>query len=95
MRHELRCWPEHFEAVLSCGKRFEVRLDEAGFARGDSVLLREWIPSILRGDEDLPIQGESIYTGRELEATVTYVLRDVELPGLAPGYCAFGIELVR
>lgn len=45
---------------------------------GDLLVLREWT-------------GEK-YTGREIYADVTYVLRDVPEYGLKEGYCIFGMR---
>jgi hypothetical protein len=74
--HELKTWPEYFQAVWDCRKTFEVRKDDRGFRVGDRLLLREWSP-------------EGGYTGRQLTARVRYVLADFE--GLAPGWVVMGI----
>ena len=61
--HELKTWPEFYEAIVDGRKNFEVRCDDRGFQAGDSVYLREWDPS--RG-----------YTGRRLTARIGYVLHN-------------------
>ena len=61
--HELKTWPEFFEAIVDGRKNFEVRRDDRGFQAGDSVYLREYNP--LHGGR---------YTGRALEARIGYVL---------------------
>ena len=35
MVHELKCWPEYFEAVISGAKTFEVRKNDRDFAVRD------------------------------------------------------------
>jgi hypothetical protein len=67
MTHELKCWPEQFEAVVHGRKRFEWRFDDRGFKPLDRLLLREFDPSV-----EAPA---SPYTGRELLVRVTYLLR--------------------
>lgn len=64
--HELKTWPNPFHAVWQGVKTFEVRRDDRGFKVGDRLLLREYEP-----------QGasEGTYTGREITADVTYLLK--------------------
>lgn len=63
MRHELKCWPEYFRAIIDGDKTFEVRKDDRGFEVGDELILREYILA------------EDRYTGRELLVDVTYLMR--------------------
>lgn len=68
--------------MWSGSKPFEVRRDDRGFAPGDVLHLREWDPS------------SSSYTGHELTARVTYVLRGGAL-GIEDGYVVMGIERMQ
>jgi len=61
--HNLKTWPEYFQPVLDGTKRFEIRINDRNYKAGDTLNLQEYEPS----------KGE--YTGRELDATVTYVLQ--------------------
>lgn len=63
MMHELKTWPEFFQAIVDGRKNFEVRRDDRGFQAGDTVWLKEWDPS--HGGR---------YTGRDLKAVIGYVL---------------------
>ena len=63
--HELKTWPEFFEAIIDGRKNFEVRRDDRGFQAGDHVYLREWDPS--HGGR---------YTGRRIRARIGYVLHN-------------------
>lgn len=63
MEHELKTWPEYLGPVVSGLKTFEYRIDDRGFAVGDTLLLREWDPS---GEE---------YTGRSVRVRITYIFR--------------------
>lgn len=43
-RHELKTWPDSFEAIVRGEKRHEVRKNDRGFAVGDELVLREFVP---------------------------------------------------
>ena len=62
MKHELKCWPEYFQAVKSGIKPFELRKDDRGYAVGDILHLREYDPETEQ------------YTGDEIDKIVTYIL---------------------
>ncbi len=58
---EKKIWPEYFEAVKNGSKNYELRLADFKCTSGDTLVLKEWIPSTRN------------YTGREIRKTVTYV----------------------
>ena|SRR3990167_2974124 len=72
--HDLKVWPKHYQGLVSGDKRFEIRRDDRGFQVGDVLHLQEWKPTIVDGVWNS--RGE--YTGRELHATVTYIIRGGE-----------------
>lgn len=78
--HELKTWPAYFEAVSSGIKPFELRRDDREFAAGDLLRLREYDPDAAR------------YTGRVVEAKVSYVVRDAPHFGLMPGFAILGLD---
>lgn len=63
MTHELKVWPEYFDAIWDGRKTFEFRDDDRGFEVGDILDLRAWDPA------------KSEYTGGRLLRRVTYLLR--------------------
>lgn len=66
--HDLKTWPEFFDAVLDGRKTFEVRnTRDRDFAVGDVLRLREWTT----GSGERP----GAYTGREVMRTVSYIVR--------------------
>ena len=80
MEHELKIYPKYFNDVISEEKTFEVRKNDRRFQVGDVLVLKEW---------------DNIkYSGREIRATVVYILND-SFVGLAPGYVVLGIKLVN
>jgi len=83
MKHELKAWPIYFKPVLDRKKLFEVRRDDRGFMVGDELILREY-----KRDR----MGGGVYTGREITATVTYVLRDPDL--VKKDFCVLGLEVI-
>jgi hypothetical protein len=62
MRHQLKTWPEYFQAVWNEEKTFEVRKNDRNFQVGDALVLQEYDPAT-----------ES-YTGSGMVKTVTYIL---------------------
>lgn len=92
MTHVLKLWRGYFQAVLDGSKTFELRReDDRHFAPGDTLILREYLPELeemaeATGDEDIQ------YTGRQIEAQVTYVLRR-NVQWLQPGVACLGIRL--
>lgn len=45
MLHDMKCWPEHFTAIVGGAKRCELRREDTRrFAVGDRLRLREWDP---------------------------------------------------
>lgn len=73
--HELKTWPEPFQALVDGRKTFEIRQDDRGGFKVDDVLkLEEYEPPSL-GDP-----GVGRYTGRWLRRKVTYIARGWGLP---------------
>lgn len=85
--HDLKTWPQPFEAVWVGDKRFEVRVADRPFAVGDRVLLREWLPAA-------PLPGTNgVYTGREIDARITYLVEPGAW-GLPPTMTVFGFSVL-
>lgn len=77
--HELKTWPEPFEAVRDGRKRHEFRKDDRGYEIGDELVLREWDPETQE------------YTGeRALCVEVTYLTRGPAF-GIPEGYVVMSI----
>lgn len=87
--HQLKTWPEPFEAVKRGDKRYEIRVDDRGFSVGDVLHLREWDPA--PGVSQLVPTG---YTGREVTARVTYMTPGGAW-GLPPRVCVMSIEVTN
>lgn len=68
MIYEKKTWPDMFEAVLSGKKRFDVRLSDASYKEGDTLVLREWDPHAKK------------YTGRTLHKRISFVLNTKTMP---------------
>lgn len=47
MNHELKIWPQFYQAVVDGKKTFEVRENDRGFQAGDTVSLMEFDPKIV------------------------------------------------
>jgi hypothetical protein len=89
--HYLKCWPASSEAVLAGLKRFEFRRDDRDgrFAVGDRLVLVEWIEA-----DRLDPESQPRATGRQIIATVAYVLRGPDF-GVPPGYAVLSLADVE
>lgn len=81
MTHELKCWTEYFAGIMSGNKTFEIRKNDRSFQPGDTLLLKEYAPSLG-------------YSGRKLRAEVTYILFSAPEFGLHPDYCIMSLKLI-
>jgi hypothetical protein len=77
--HELKTWPDAFEAIERGAKHHEVRKNDRRFVTGDLLQLREWDPST------------EAYTGRERTVRVSYVSYGGAW-GLPDDICVMSIE---
>jgi hypothetical protein len=66
-RIEKKAIPVLFEKVLSGETNFDLRIAEFECEVGDVLVLREWDPELKE------------YTGRQLEKTVTFVMKTKDL----------------
>lgn len=83
MIHALKIEKQHFEAVASGRKTFEVRNNDRNFAVGDFLALNETTQVITDTTE-------TVYTGRCCLVEVDYILDSEEY--LQPGFVAMTIK---
>lgn len=76
--HNLKTWPEYFQAVWNGIKPWEYRKDDRSYHTGDCLHLQEWDPK------------EEKFTGREIFAIVTYILKNQM--GIPEGYAILSIK---
>jgi hypothetical protein len=104
-KHELKTWPEYFEAVLKKKKTFELRKNDRDFKVGDTLILREFIPcDKCNGTGRVWDVGDMTncgcgklhgkYTGRAIMASVTYIFAEGEEFGLEEGYVIMSIKFL-
>jgi hypothetical protein len=90
--HELKCWPEFFDAVARGDKTFEIRKNDRGFQRGDVLWLRKFDPQtglyVTASGWNLATKSEAA----SLVVAVSYVLNGF---GLEPGYVCMAIAKVN
>lgn len=85
--HELKTWPEPFQAVVDGRKTFEIRQDDrGGFRPGDELKLEEYVPPY--GD------GVGRYTGRYVRCRVGYVAKGWGLPDGLVVMALTGVETI-
>lgn len=64
--HELKCFPDRFENILSGACKADVRFNDKGYEEGDRVFLYEGYPDAYYN---------FVFTDRVLSAKITYVDR--------------------
>lgn len=77
--HNLKTWPEVFDATLTRAKSFDIRKDDRDFAVGDIIRFREWDPHTKK------------YTGRSCRALITYLMPGGKF-GVMPGYVCMSVR---
>lgn len=78
--HDLKTWPEPFQAVWERRKCAEFRADDRGFRDGDALILREFDPDSGR------------YIGRSVGVTITHVCRGGAF-GIPVGYAMLSFRM--
>ena len=103
MIHELKTWPEFFDAVDRGEKTFEVRLDDRGFQVGDTLRLQRFRPGhssqwganryVDRDDGNhSPYFDEAL--NAEIRVLVTYKLPGGRF-GIDPAFCVLGFRKIE
>lgn len=85
VEHTLKCWPDYFDAIQRGEKPFDVRRDDRGFQKGDTLLLQKFDPKRQRY---VTSPFDHIC---ELRRKVTYVLTGGQF-GIEPGYVVLGLS---
>lgn len=80
MNHDLKCHPEHFDALLSGAKTAELRLNDRSYQVGDTLTLRNYDPI------------DNSYDGLWIMVKVTHILSGK--PWLADGYVMLSFDEV-
>ncbi|WP_440710673.1 DUF3850 domain-containing protein [Herbiconiux sp. YIM B11900] len=86
--HELKSWPEFFQALVAGVRSHELRQNDRNFVVGDLLQLREYDPVTSR------------YTGAECVFEVRSIT-SAEFPcavsaqGLADGFCIMSVSLME
>lgn len=82
MRHEVKSYCDRFEAIYSGACKADIRLNDRVYSIGDIIVFTE-------GYDDVP---RYIYTGRSVEAKITYI--DDYVVGTI-GYVSLSLELIK
>lgn len=81
MTHELKTWPDAFEAIWDGRKKAEFRKNDRDFAVGDILVLMEWDPET------------GISSGRQVRARVTDMRAGPRF-GIPEGYAMLSLDEV-
>ena len=80
--HELKTWPDSFNAIWANQKRHEIRKADRDFQVGDRLYLREFDPS------------DASYSGRWMFVEVTYLTRAGDW-GLPTDLCVMSVSVTE
>ena len=83
--HELKCLTPYFEATSSGAKPFDVRRDDRSIQKGDTVILREWVPDKI---------GSWEYSGREWTGIISFILTGGQF-GIKGGVVVLGFGEIQ
>ena len=86
IEHYVKCWPNYFDAIERGDKPFDVRRDDRGYQKGDTLVLQRTREKSLH-EVEYDCHGEALY---ECRRTITYVLTGGQF-GIEPGYVVLGI----
>ncbi len=83
--HDVPLFTADFEEIASGRRTYYVQFNDEGFAVGDQIIFREFVPDVGRG--------ANIHTGRELIRCIASLQEAEEdcTYGLAPGWCIMSI----
>lgn len=91
-RHVLKTLPPYFDAVACGAKNFEVRKDDRGFQKGDTVVLKRYeIGRRYFGFGPCPWESSD---EPEMHFRIGWVLTGGRF-GIEPGYVVFSLEIPR
>jgi hypothetical protein len=88
--HELKTDPVPFRHVVAGYKTFEYRREDRDYKLGDTLRLREFVADV---SDNGKIMETGAYTGRSIDALVTYVTRGGKF-GLPRGFCVMAIKVL-
>ena len=85
MIHQLKCWPEFYEAISDGRKTFEIRKNDRGFHTDDVLVLEEWDPFTEQ------------YSGRVTRVRIVWMMfaEETDVSGLLPDHVAMSIRLAH
>ena len=78
--HELKTWPDPFQAAWIGDKTYEVRVNDRGFKTGDDIVLIEWDPR------------DNVYSGRNIIGTIRHITHGGNF-GLPETLCVFSFDV--
>jgi hypothetical protein len=104
MMHELKTWPEYFEAVWTGIKCYEIRKNDRNFSLNDELYLREFVPCEKCNGSGLLVDyserdfcdcdaPHGRYTGRLFFGRVTHILRGGQF-GIEEGYVVMSFKFM-
>lgn len=90
-KHNLKTWPEFYDAITAGEKTWEFRRDDRGFRVGDVLVLELWKPGENGGNYEYESAGGDLHFSiKSQRVVVTYILHGGRL-GIPEHYCVMSI----
>lgn len=88
LHHDLKTWPAYFQRVWNGEKTFEIRLDDRGYQKHDTVTLREFDRDIVCGCPGTQHKAGECkgYSGRTITARIGFVTAATPSRGSQRGF---------
>ncbi len=80
--HNLKTWPEHFDAIARGLKKCEARKDDRGYKVGDTLTLQRFDPQT------------QTFTGAELDFRISHLLHGGAF-GIKHGFCIMSLSEIE
>jgi hypothetical protein len=93
MIHDLKCWPQPFDAIASGRKTYEIRkTHDRSYEVGDVLVLHKWDPATRAYVNTLGHPTSGALGSQVLRVTVEYITRGGQW-GLPEGVCVMAISM--
>jgi len=85
--HTVKCWPVYFDAIKSGDRPFDIRRDDRGYQKGDTLVLQRTRETSLH-NVDYDYHGKVVH---ELRKEISWIMTGGQF-GIEPGYVVLALK---